>query len=114
MKKITDLQKLLDAEINTRPIPGAGIDVKKNKRIRYLRTCLYYLQSKPRESFLIKEKDRLIKLLEKIKEGEAYFVYNVAKPTDSIQKRKGEYNKLTDYTKHKNQLETINFLLSDN
>ncbi len=79
--------------------------------MRFLKTCKWYCESKPKKGFLTKEKSRLKRLIKSINEGFALWSgYNsVSKYYDE---KLAAYHKETELTKHQKQLNAIEYILS--
>lgn len=82
-------------------------------RLEYLRSVERYLESKPSESYVQSERERLANLLKSIDGRFQYWLNNLA-PKDADPKGfRSMFNRETGYSKVKKQIKTIDFILSD-
>jgi hypothetical protein len=98
MKTVTELQTMVANE-------------PKPRKRDHLRELIAYLQSKPSESYLIREKQRLISQI-KIAGGGGYEKW--LKQQDTVIQQRGgrrEFNKESGITRLRRQLDNINFLI---
>jgi len=87
-------------------------EVKKlKKRITFLKTCMYYMQTEPSMEFLEKEKDRLNNRINMFMETYVPLDSTKYMKKDLSAHKKG-FEKEMGIPKIKSQLVTINFLLN--
>jgi hypothetical protein len=120
MKTINDINKEIQTlikEIET----GTKAQIPKSKlqkladgiaRLKIVRT---YLESNPSEAYLIKERDRISKLLTALEERFIKLCQQQWKgqeiPQSMKSKMRGEHNKQYDISRLKAQLKTVEYLL---
>lgn len=106
MKEVKSIQTEIDSLLEE--LKHAEKDKPLFKRLQFLKVCKMYLETNPSEDFIKKEKSRLSKRIQLLRDG--YSGYKAKDPDPK--KWKSEYNKATGLNQLNVQLRTINFLLN--
>jgi hypothetical protein len=86
-------------------------NLSAKKRVDFLRVCMYYVQSNPKQEFLESEKDRLNNRINMFMQNyEPLDAERFSKKQCTAHKKK--FEKEMDIPKLKQQLLTINFILN--
>lgn len=112
MKKVANIKDsimILQKEIENSVYIKASAK-RNHKKIAYLKTILFYLETKPRKKFLLKELNRLNTLINKYNGQFEYWCEHVAKEIPEKDLRK-TYNKETNLNLLRKQRQTIKFIL---
>lgn len=113
MKQIDDIKKEMNSIIieyrNTLKIGENVAKIKRlDKQFSFLKQMLKYLETSPREDFLIESKESINKKLVSIDNGyEQWKIYNEKK----YKNPKKQYQKECGVSELKNKLKTLNYLL---
>ena len=116
MKTATQIQKEMDAlqvEISTNKDLTKPQRTRIRKRYQFLNLCKTYIQGEPTKEYLQKEKDRLNNKVNLINAGyipDQRLIDACLKKEE--QKEHKDYNKIMGLAKFKDQLRSIQFLLS--
>lgn len=113
MKKIKDLNKEIES------ITAANVrlseDSKEYKRVQIalknLRDCVRYLELKPSEEFISKERDRLERQLKAIDNGFDAWLKNTPYNLIGNKNAKTFYNSVMERSKKLKQLQNLEFIL---
>lgn len=84
---------------------------KMGKECEFLRSCLLYLETNPREDFLKSSLNSLLEKKQKIKDG--FVEYQKYRPYDGKNEsgQKAEYNSLMQVTTLYSQIRTLQYIL---
>lgn len=113
MKHIDDVKKEINKIIleykNTLKISENNSKIKRlDARFSFLKRMLTYLESSPREEYLIESKNTILKKLDSIeRDYDQWKLYNGKKHKNPIK----AYRKECGVSTLKNQLKTLNYLL---
>lgn len=115
MKTEQEVKQDLDELISVDTTDFSDSKLKTHEsRIDFVKTCLYYLQSNPREEFIKKEKLRLEHQIDIITEGykrfEKQYISSMYNGDES--KCRAQYNKQTNLNRLKTLLSNINYLIT--
>lgn len=82
-----------------------------SKQNKFLREMMMYIETNPREEFLIQEKERLQKFIEAKEEQYVYWSANICDKKVDVNKRRALFNKEIGLTPIKKQIKTLSFIL---
>lgn len=83
------------------------------RRIKFLKSCLFYLQENPREEFMKEQLEKLRKKLYRIMNGyNEWYKYRQKDDNKSLTQLQSEYNSQMGTSHINNQIKTIEFILA--
>jgi len=114
MKTIKQLQSQIETN-NTWLSRSENFGIPKRKSVirenSNLKELVKYLETKPNESFLVSEKQRLSKIIKSKESNYSYWLEHVCPDSVPLKKRKSLFNKENNLAELKRFLKNINFLL---
>lgn len=86
---------------------------KNKKRIEFLKKCQYYLESKPKEEFILKMQLELKFKINKIDDDLQSVGMELNPKSEAFRNLKKDLYSAQDYDKLKKQINMVSYLLSD-